>query len=119
MNFRKLGTVALLLVLLVGCPATIKVNITNESDVLIKVIYSTGFESEINSGETKEETYKLDCIRIEADGVLYEFKAILPPDNYFEISSFDSSIYAVFTKKKEFVIHTKNKSESLKLESDC
>ena len=106
--------------LLAGCPATLKVALTNETDSAISVLYSTGFESEIKAGEIKKEHYKFDCIRIKSGETIYEFHPVTPPKGYVDQGVFSSSVNAIFTKDNELKIYVKsNLDKSLELEKGC
>jgi hypothetical protein len=107
-------------VLLSGCPATIKVALTNESQQPISVVYSTGFESEIAQGKTKKEHYKLDCIRIKQGEYIYEYEAVIPPKKYFRSGVFSSSIDAIFTSDHRLIVYLKEKREDhIELNKGC
>lgn len=106
--------------LLAGCPATLKVVLTNDTGSAISVLYSTGFESEIKAGEDKKEHYKFDCIRIKSGGAVYEFQPVTPPKSYIDQGVFSSSVNAIFTKGNELKIYIKsNPDKFLVLEKGC
>ena len=105
---------------LAGCPATLKVSLTNDTDSAISVLYSTGFESEIKAGEIKKEHYKFDCIRIKSGEAVYEFQPVTPPKSYVDQGVFSYSVNAIFTKNNELKIHMKsNPDKFLELEKGC
>tara|TARA_B100000768_G_C10988162_1_gene252771 strand:- start:206 stop:565 length:360 start_codon:yes stop_codon:yes gene_type:complete len=106
--------------LLAGCPATLKVALTNDTDSAISVLYSTGFKSEIKAGEIKKEHYKFDCVRIKSGETVYEFQPIRPPKNYVDQGVFSSSVNAIFTKDNELKIYVKSDPDkSLGLKKGC
>jgi len=109
-NFRTAIVVCCLA--LAGCPVTVKAQVTNESDSDIAILYSTGYESVISLGETKEELYKFDCFLVKTGGELLEFQQIRPPDDYFETGVSSSTIYSVFTADREFKLYKKDGSAS-------
>jgi len=118
MNIKYI-TLTIFCLILTGCPATLNIQVTNDSNADILILYSTGYESLIASGETKEEIYKYDCLRIKSNGKTYEFQANIIIDEYIETGKFSSNVYATFTKNYEFEIHQKNKSNIVKLERGC
>lgn len=97
-----------------------KVALTNDTDSTISVLYSTGFESKIEAGKTKEEHYKFDCIRINSGANVYEFLPVTPPSNYVRKGIFSSSVNAIFTKDNRLKIYIKERSDdSLELKKGC
>jgi len=115
------GIVVICCLALVGCPVTVKIAVTNESESEIAVFYPTGYESRIGIGETKKEIYDFDCFWIKAEGQLYEYQPVRPPDNYFDVGPFSSTIYAVFTDELEFKLYRKNGNniDMIMLENGC
>jgi hypothetical protein len=106
---------------LTGCPVTVKVEVTNESESEIAILYSTGYESKILPGETKEELYKFDCFRVKTGGKLLEFQQIRPPEHYFDTGVSSSTIYAEFTANEELKIYKKsgNAADVIALKRGC
>lgn len=123
MNFNEILRIAIITscLALAGCPVTVKVKVTNESSSEIAILYSTGYESIISPGETKEELYKFDCFLVKTAGKLLEFQQIRPPDHYFDTGISSSTIYAVFTHGEELKIYKKNgtAADVITLERGC
>ncbi len=118
---RKAATIAFCLSL-TGCPVTVKVKLTNESDSEIVILYPTGYESKILPGKTKVETYEFDCFRVKTGGKVLEFQQIRPPEHYFDIGTFFSTIHAVFTAHEELKIYNKrsgNAADVIALTRGC
>jgi len=65
--------------MLAGCPVIVQVQVTNESESKIAILYSTGYESIISAGETREEIYKFDCFQVKTEERILKFKQITPP----------------------------------------
>ena len=104
-----------------GCPSTVKVAVTNTTAADISIVYASGHVSTIGAGETREEAYDFDCLRVKSDGELYEFEPLQPPKEYYDRAGFNSYIYARFTPEKEFKIYRKDggETDSLGLKSGC
>ncbi|WP_432474444.1 hypothetical protein [Amphritea sp. HPY] len=96
---------------LAGCPSTVKVAVTNTTLSDISIVYASGHESKIGSGETREEAYDFQCLRVKSEGELYEFQPDQPPKEYYDQEGFNSSIYARFTPEKQFKIYLKGGNE--------
>ena len=121
MKTCKLLSLMFLTLLLVGCPVTINLAITNTTSEDIEVIYSTGFVSMIAPGETKDELFKSDCIRVRSKSKTYQFKSVMPPEGYIQTGSLSSMLYAEFTEENEFKIYKKDskKTDFIYLKQGC
>ncbi len=119
-NRYKILIITVYSAFLYGCPATLKVVLKNEARQPITVVYSTGFESEIKPSKTKKEHYKLDCIRIKMGENIYEYRAVMPPKEYFRSGVFSSSVNAVFTDDYRLRVYNKEKQDDfIELDKGC
>lgn len=116
----KVLSVILLLSLLSGCPATLYVDLRNDKGSPISVLYSTGYESKIGVGEIKEEIYKYECIHIQSNDIVYDFKPIVLDESYIDIGTFSSSVRASFTENDSLRIYMKSDPDQfIELERGC
>lgn len=119
----KICTAVVGCLILGGCPAQFKVDVRNGTDEVIYILsgYSDVVLSEIDPGEADKVPYNFDCFRVKSGGQLYEYKPVMPPDEYVKNGLFSSSFEAVFTRGKEFRIYSgdKEQAEELYLAKGC
>lgn len=108
---------------LAGCPTQFNVKVLNESSIPIHILsgYSDIELSRIEPGEATQVAYNLDCFRVRAGELIYEYKPVMPPAQYVQNGLFSSSFKAVFTGAQELKIYVdgEKQNESLYLVKDC
>ncbi|MEL4371553.1 hypothetical protein [Shewanella xiamenensis] len=108
---------------LVGCPTQFNVKVLNESSSTIHILsgYSDVELSRIEPGEATQVAYNLDCFRVRAGELIYEYKPVMPPAQYVQNGLFSSSFKAVFTGAQELKIYVDGEkhNESLYLVKGC
>ncbi|MDT3297750.1 hypothetical protein Q4Q57_21830 [Shewanella sp. SP2S2-6] len=108
---------------LVGCPTQFNVEVLNESSIPIHILsgYSDIELSRIEPGEATQVAYNLDCFRVRAGELTYEYKPVIPPAQYVQNGLFSSSFKAVFTGAQELKIYVdgEKQNESLYLVKGC
>ncbi len=118
---RQLVLFVFLIVLLISCPATLYVEITNQYSQDIAIIYSTGHESIISPGKTKKELYKSGCLTIKVGAEVIKFKQIQPPEKFYVTGLTSSKMLANFTQEKDFILYINGgeSKDSIKLKKRC
>lgn len=106
-----------------GCPAQFKAEVRNDTDRVIHILsgYSDVVLSEIEPGKADKVAYNFDCFRVQSGDHLYEYKPVMPPEEYVKNGLFSSSFKAVFTEAKEFKIYVddEEQKEELHLVKGC
>ena len=87
-------TVCFSCLLLIGCPAGLKIKLDNASGGDIKVLYDPGGSllSEIPAGTSAEFVQRTDCLRVKINSEIVEFQLRTFPDNYVTNKSFSPSV---------------------------
>ncbi|MCU8002296.1 MULTISPECIES: hypothetical protein [unclassified Shewanella] len=108
---------------LAGCPTQFNVEVLNDSSSTIHILsgYSDLELSRIEPGEATQVAYNLDCFRVRAGELIYEYKPVMPPAQYVQNGLFSSLFKAVFTGAQELKIYVdgEKQNESLYLVKGC
>ncbi|MCG8314518.1 MAG: hypothetical protein MI976_15020 [Pseudomonadales bacterium] len=121
--FLQHVVVVFMTVSLCGCPATFKVEIQNDTDEIIHILsgYSDVVLLDIEPGKSGKVAYNFDCFRVKASTHLFEFKPVMPSEEFVTNGLFSSSLKAVFTANKRFRIYSDEQEiqEDLYLTQGC
>ena len=113
-SFYKRLMIVLLCPLLAGCPVRIFLDVSNMSPSSIGVIgpYSDDVRVIIEPGRVTQVTTNQECIKIIADGVLYEFSFVTEPLGYTNDNNPGPLSGATFTPEKKLFIYAEGMDES-------
>jgi len=109
----------------IGCPAMTKVVLRNESSNAIDVLsaYSDAVLGRIPPNMSEVIVYNQDCFRVRSAGRVLGFYPVVPPDQYIEVDTFSTRIFAIFTESQGLEITAirgeQSDSPNISLELGC
>lgn len=102
MLFYKIGLVVTSAVALAACSSTFYIDVQNMTDQPVSYIDANGTNSEIAPQTTSKEVYSFSCIRVERDGVTYEFNSdVAFPLRYNQVDLIEDGFHAAIVASDE------------------